>query len=147
METLFGYLEKLIFILYGLIGFVILYIVIEIIVKIFSIVFKIVEIILKIGIIIFAIGSGVKMFMNGESFIEILKIEALFLVASFLLWRVLVAGLFGGDTSVDCDTCTKKLLYGKEKRKKLSWTNSSKKFLIKECINLHSFLYLMNIIN
>lgn len=93
METLFGYLEKLIFILYGLIGFVILYIVIEIIVKIFSIVFKIVEIILKIGIIIFAIGSGVKMFMNGKSFIEILKIEALFLVASFLLWRVLVAGL------------------------------------------------------
>lgn len=116
METLFGYLEKLIFILYGLIGLIILYVVIEIVVKVFSIVFKIVEITLKIGIIIFAIGSGVKMFMNGESFIEILKIEALFLVASFLLWQMLVAGLFGGDTSVDCDTCTKRN-YCREKQK------------------------------
>ena len=104
METLFGYLEKLIFIIYGLIGLIILYVVIEIIVKVFSIVFKIVEIILKIGIVIFAIGSGVKMFMNGESFIEI------------LLWQLLVAGLFGGDTSVDCDTCTKRN-YCREKQK------------------------------
>ncbi len=116
METLYGYLEKLIFILYGLIGLIGLYIAIEIIVKIFSIVFKIIEVILKVGIIIFAIGSGVKMFMNGESFIEILKIEALFLVASFLLLQLLIAGLFGGDASVDCDTCTKRN-YCMEKQK------------------------------